>query len=350
MSRSGDTLAEKIWYGDSSLRLLLLPFTWIYAAVIACRRYLYSSGIVRVYQLPVPVIVVGNLTAGGTGKTPLTMWFAEQLAAKGFKPAIVSRGYRGSIGSQPVVVAADSDPSVVGDEAVLMANRSEFPVVVHPDRVAAANVAVEQGADLIIADDGLQHYRLGRDFEIVVVDGARVFGNRQLLPAGPLREPLSRLNSIDQILVQRETDDESELSHRSADAPPKNFRLAASAICRLDDSDIRNCGDFAGTRVHALAGIGNPERFFRLLEAHDIKLIRHPLGDHARIRQQDLSFADGLHVVMTEKDAVKCGDLDTQNCWYVPVDVLIDETDAEYLLNRILRKIDRHESNQLTLE
>jgi tetraacyldisaccharide 4'-kinase len=245
MSRSGDSLVEKIWYGESSLRLLLLPFTWIYSGVTACRRFLYSSGALRTHRMPAPLIVVGNITAGGTGKTPVTMWLAQQLAERGFKPGIISRGYRGSVGPKPVVVTADSDPSIVGDEAVLMAIRSKCPVVVHPDRVAAATVAIEQGVDLIISDDGLQHYRLGRDFEIAVVDGARLYGNRQLLPAGPLREPLSRLDTIDQIVVQRETGESSELMHRRADSPPKNFRLVASAICRLDDSDIRNCADFS---------------------------------------------------------------------------------------------------------
>jgi tetraacyldisaccharide 4'-kinase len=350
MSRSGDSLVEKIWYGESSLRLLLLPFTWIYSGVTACRRFLYSSGALRTHRMPAPLIVVGNITAGGTGKTPVTMWLAQQLAERGFKPGIISRGYRGSVGPKPVVVTADSDPSIVGDEAVLMAIRSKCPVVVHPDRVAAATVAIEQGVDLIISDDGLQHYRLGRDFEIAVVDGARLYGNRQLLPAGPLREPLSRLDTIDQIVVQRETGESSELMHRRADSPPKNFRLVASAICRLDDSDIRNCADFSGETVHAIAGIGNPERFFRLLEAHGIRVIPHPLGDHADIKPEQLVFKDGRDVVMTEKDAVKCRWLDASDCWYVPVDVLIDDADAEYLLNRILRKIDRHESNQLTLE
>jgi len=350
MSRGGDTLAEKIWYGESSFRMLLLPFTWIYAVVTACRRYLYSSGVLRTYQVFAPVIVVGNITAGGTGKTPITMWLAEQLAERGYKPGIISRGYRGSVGPQPVLVSADSDPAVVGDEAVLMASRSECPVVVHPDRVAAANVAIELGADLIISDDGLQHYRLGRDFEIAVVDGARLYGNRQLLPAGPLREPLSRLNTIDQILVQRETSDSSELIHRTADSPPKNFRLAASAIRRLDDSDIRNFVDFSGTTVHALAGIGNPERFFRLLEAYDIRVIPHPLGDHADIKPQDFEFDDDRDVVMTEKDAVKCRRLDASKAWYVPVDVLIDDADVEFMLKRILRKIDRHVSDSMTLD
>jgi tetraacyldisaccharide 4'-kinase len=350
MSRSGDSLVDRIWYGESSFRLLLLPFTWIYAVVTACRRYLYSSGVLRSYRLPVPVIVVGNITAGGTGKTPLTMWLAEQLAEREYTPAIVSRGYGGSVGPIPLQVTADSDPADVGDEAVLLATRSNCPVVVHPDRVAAATVAIELGADVIIADDGLQHYRLARDFEIAVVDGARLYGNRQLLPAGPLREPLRRLNSIEQILVQRESNASSELLHRSGDSPPKNFRLVASAFCRLDDSDIRHCGEFSGTTMHALAAIGNPERFFRLLEEHDIEVIRHPLGDHAEIKQKHLDFDDGLDVVMTEKDAVKCRRLDTRNAWYVPVDVLIDNADADFLLNRIQRKISEDVADPLVLD
>lgn len=350
MSRSGDTLIERIWYGRSSLRLLLVPFTWIYSVVIKCRRYLYTSGVLQTHQVYAPVIVIGNITAGGTGKTPVVMWLAEQLAGRGYKPGIVSRGYKGSVGPQPVVVTADSDPAIVGDEAVMMAIRSECPVVVHPDRVAAANAAVDLGANLIIADDGLQHYRLRRDFEIAVVDGARLYGNRQLLPAGPLREPLSRLDTIEQVFVQRETSDSSELLHRRADSPPKNFRLVASAICRLDDSDIRQCAEFSGETMHAIAGIGNPERFFRLLEAHDIEVIRHPLGDHADIRQKDLRFSDDYDVVMTEKDAVKCRELDTSHCWYVPVDFSIDDRDAEFVLNRILRTIDRHVSDKITLD
>ncbi len=346
MSSGNNNWVQNTWYGGSPLRWLLLPFTWIYSAAIACRRLLYSSGVLRSLKVSVPVIIVGNITVGGTGKTPLTIWLAQQLAANGYKPGIISRGYRGMVGPNPMEATADSDPAVVGDEAISIASRSECPVVVHPDRVAAAKLAIELGANVIVADDGLQHYRLGRDFEIAVVDGTRRYGNRQLLPAGPLREPLSRLNTINQILVQRETDGGSELLHRSADPPPVYFRLVASAICRLDDSDIRNIGDFAGTKVHALAGIGNPERFFRLLEGYNIEVIRHPLPDHAEITLDELAFDDDLDVVMTEKDAVKCRWLDTSNCWYVPVDVAINDADAEGLLNRILHKISPDEEGQ----
>ena len=341
MSRSSDDWAQKIWYGGSRLRWLLLPFTWIYAAIIKVRRFLYSSGVFRSQRVSAPVVIIGNITVGGTGKTPLTIWLAQQLAARGYKPGIISRGYRGMVGPKPMEVTADSDPAVVGDEAVLMANRSECPVVVHPDRVAAAKLAIALGANVIVSDDGLQHYRLARDFEITVVDGTRRHGNRQLLPAGPLREPVSRLQASNQILVQRESEGSSEqqLSYRSSDRPPIEFRLIASAICRPDNSDIRNIGDFSGTKVHALAGIGNPERFFRLLEACDIDVIRHPLPDHAEITPGDIDFSDDIDVVMTEKDAVKCRWLDTSKCWYVPVDVAINDADTEDLLNRILQEI-----------
>ena len=343
MSRSDNTWVKQVWYGGSRLHLLLLPISWIYSVVIACRRFLYAAGVLRTRRVSVPVIVVGNITVGGTGKTPLTLWLAEELAARDYNPGIISRGYRGSAGPEPLQVTADSDPAIVGDEAVLMASRSECPVVVHPDRVAAANLAIELGANIIVSDDGLQHYRLGRDFEIAVVDGARLYGNRRLLPAGPLREPLSRLNSVDQILVQNDDDFNLGPLHRSSGPPELDFQLVASAICRLDNSDVRHSGDFSGSRVHALAGIGNPERFFRLLEAHGIDVIWHPLADHAEISQEDLEFDDDLDVVMTEKDAAKCRWLDSSNCWYVPVDVAFDDAGATELLKRILWKISPEE-------
>ncbi len=343
MSRSNDNRVKKIWYGGSRLRWLLLPFSWIYAAIINCRRFLYSTGIIRSQSVAAPVVIVGNIAVGGTGKTPLTIWLALALAERGRKPGIISRGYGGIVGSKPMQVSADSDSAVVGDEAILMANRCACPVVVHPDRVAAAKLAIDLGVNVIVSDDGLQHYRLARDFEIAVVDGTRRYGNRQLLPAGPLREPVSRLQLCDQILVQREAGDSSDRSCRGPDHSPVEFRLVASAICKLDNSEIRNIEDLSGTKMHALAGIGNPDRFFRLLEACGIDVIRHPLPDHAEITQDDLDFDDGLDVVMTEKDAVKCSSLDTSKCWYVPVDVVIDDAEAEELLDRILQKISPEE-------
>ena len=293
-----------------------------------------------------PVIIVGNITAGGTGKTPLTIWLALKLSERGYKPGIICRGYRGMVGPNPVQATSESDPADVGDEAVMIANRSACPVVAHPDRVAAAKLAIELGANVILSDDGLQHYRLGRNFEIAVVDGVRRYGNHQLLPAGPLREPVSRLNTIDQVLVQLEAEGKRNHLYCSSARPPMEFRLAASAICSLDNSVSRNIGDFSGTRVHAIAGIGNPERFFRLLEANGIDVIRHALPDHADITAQDLEFDADFDVVMTEKDAVKCRRLDTRNCWYVPVDVAINGPDSADLLERIVRKISPDDNDE----
>ena len=238
MSQSSLNWVEKIWYGKSPLYLLLLPLSWIYAFVIMLRRYLYSIRILKIRVMSVPVIIVGNITVGGTGKTPMTIWLAQQLQEEGYAPGIITRGYRGNVGSSPVVATRDSDVAIVGDEAVVLARRCTCPVLVHPDRVAAATKAVELGVNIVISDDGLQHYRLGRDFEIAVIDGARGFGNGHLLPAGPLREPETRLASVEEILIQVETLQDAQFLARSTDPEPRFFALSASAISRLGGDDV----------------------------------------------------------------------------------------------------------------
>jgi len=342
MSRGRENFVHRIWYGESSLYWLLLPLTWLYTAVITARKYLYSTGVMRSETMPVPVIIVGNITVGGTGKTPLAIWLVEQLKQKGFQPGIISRGYRGKVGSIPVKATPESNPDIVGDEAVLMAKRGKCPVVVHPDRVAAARTIIELGVDLIVADDGLQHFRLARDFELVVIDGTRGFGNGKLLPAGPLREPASRLKTVDDVLVQQYSDGNDKFLRRASDWHPAKFDLQATSVSTLDDTKVMQIEMLSGKTVHAIAGIGNPERFFRLLESHNIKVIRHPLQDHADIVQSDLTFDDDLDVVMTEKDAVKCLSwLDTSHCWYVPVDINFRESAGEALMEKLLQKISR---------
>jgi tetraacyldisaccharide 4'-kinase len=240
------------------------------------------------------------------------------------------------VGPRPLQAKADSEPAVVGDEAILLAAQCDCPVVVHPDRTAAAKMAIELGANIVISDDGLQHYRLRRDFEIAVVDGYRGFGNGNLLPAGPLREPVSRIKSVDRILIHRHSDDEPEIFRRSYDTPPLNFRLQVTGVSRLDNSEQRKIEEFAGTTVHAVAGIGHPERFFLMLETHGIDVKRHPLPDHADITADDIVFDDDLEILMTEKDAVKCQWMDTSNCWYVPVEVDFEGADADMLLDQVL--------------
>ena len=342
MSRTNDNWLQEIWYGKSPVYWLLLPLTAVFAVLVAVRRWLYQRRILSVHAVGVPVVVVGNINVGGTGKTPVTLWIAKALRHKGLSPFIVSRGYGGDVGPVPVEVTADSAPSVVGDEALVLAAQSGCRMVVHPDRVAAAREAVRLGADIIVADDGLQHYRLGRDVEIVVVDGERRFGNGTMLPAGPLRESVSRLRAVDAVLLNGGdvTAESTGLVRRDA----IRFRLRASAVARLDDSDVRHLDDFANETVHAVAGIGHPERFFSMLESRAINVIRHPLPDHADIGEDDVRFDDDHEVLMTQKDAVKCRGFDAARLWYVPVDVEFEGQGAESLLRIIESKSGHREA------
>lgn len=330
---------EVIWYGASPLRWILLPFSWLFAALVATRRALYAAGILKCHRPGAAVVIVGNLTVGGTGKTPVTIWLTNELARRGFRPAIVSRGYRGNVGAKPVQATADSSPGDVGDEAILLAAYTGRHVFVHPDRAAAADAAVAAGADIVVADDGLQHYRLARDFEIAVIDGGRGIGNGHLLPAGPLREPPSRLDSVGAVLVHRRTDGDCGFQRRAGDRRSFDFRLQAGPACRLDGSEERHIREFAGRTVHAVAGIGHPESFFRMLEAAGIDVRRHPLPDHADIGPDDIAFGDELAVLMTSKDAVKCRWLDTRDCWEVPVDVVFDHDGGEALLELVVAAV-----------
>lgn len=318
---------------------ILVPFCWLYSAVVTCRTYLYQSGLLHAYPVPAPVIIIGNITVGGTGKTPLTIWLAKALKERGFSPGIISRGYRGNVGSTPVVASPDSNPDIVGDEAILLAAESGCPVVVHPERVAAATKAIGIGADVIIADDGLQHYRLARDFEIAVIDGHRGFGNGRLLPAGPLREKPARLDAVDKVVVQRKAKQPRQVLRRSSDRRPVYFDLKPTSIRRLDGSETCDLANFAGRQVHAVAGIGNPDRFFQLLESFGMIVKRHPLPDHAKISPGDISFGDDIAVVMTGKDAVKCRFPEAGQCWCVDVDVEFEGGEGDMLLSLVLDKI-----------
>lgn len=341
---TADGRVARVWYGESPWSPLLAPLAGLFAAVSALRRYLYRHGLLRAVDVGRPVIVVGNVTAGGTGKTPVTLWLAQQLKDRGRRPGIVSRGYRGRLGPAPVHVRTDSDPAVVGDEPLLMERRQVCPVVVHPDRVAAARMLIEMDCDVIVADDGLQHYHLARRYEIAVVDGRRGFGNGRLLPAGPLREPVSRLSRVDRILVQQEQGDGGEPAAALPEGVPRSsFMLAADVARRLQDAREIELAAFRGRTVHAVAGIGHPGRFFRLLQEYGIEVIPHAHGDHAVLAEQHLRFDDGRDVLMTEKDAARCRGVAPANSWYVPVDIVFrDDPDAEWV-DRMLRGIDERQ-------
>lgn len=304
------------WYSNNLVSLLLLPVSWLFCILVIMRRLAYRAGLARIHRFPVPVIVVGNVTVGGTGKTPLVVWLIDRLREKGYTPGIVSRGYGGGARNWPQQVRPDSDPRVVGDEAILLAKRCKCPMAVGPSRADAAQALLDfTDCNIIVSDDGLQHYALGRDVEIAVIDGVRRFGNGHCLPAGPLREPTGRLASVD-FVVSNGTPGPREYA----------MNLAAGAVRRLDDPGVvKSLASFEGKQVHAVAGIGNPERFFRQLEEHGLQVIRHPFRDHHPFSRQDVEFDDNLLVLMTEKDAVKCRSFATQNHWYVPVFAQVDE-------------------------
>ncbi len=323
---------DHYWYSNNPISVLLMPLSWLFCLVIMLRRAVYRAGLRKVTRLPVPVIVVGNISVGGTGKTPLVAWLVEHLKQAGYSPAIVSRGYGGAARQWPQQVDAGSDPALVGDEAVLLAQRCGCPMAVAPNRVAAARKVLENAVcDIIISDDGLQHYALGRDIEIAVIDGTRRFGNGYCLPAGPLREPQGRLKSVDLVVVNNGQAGQGQFSMRLHGGLIRN-------VC--DESLTRQPADIQGQVIHAVAGIGHPVRFFDHLKSLGMTIIEHAFPDHHPFMAQDVQFGDNAPVIMTEKDAVKCRRFAGTQHWYLPVDAELDEDFGKQLLNLLaLRKV-----------
>jgi tetraacyldisaccharide 4'-kinase len=303
------------WYARSPWLLLLTPASLLFRITVRLRRFAYRRGLLRTRRAAVPVIVVGNITVGGTGKTPLVAWLARHLREEGYRPGIIARGYGGAASQWPQQVRPDSDPSMVGDEPVMLAGRTQCPMAVGPDRVAAAQALIEHSdCDIIISDDGLQHYALARDIEIAVIDGIRRFGSGFMLPAGPLREPVSRLDEVDLVVVNG--------LGAGREYP---MRMFTGDAYRLSDGARRKLSDFRTEPLHAVAGIGNPQRFFRALQ-RELRLIEvHEFPDHHRFVAEDIAFVDGRTVLMTEKDAVKCRDFAGDNVWYVTAEVEMKE-------------------------
>jgi tetraacyldisaccharide 4'-kinase len=331
---------EKVWYKKSWLSFLLLPFAFFYYLVIILRKFLYRVGLKKSHSVGAPVIVVGNITVGGTGKTPMVIWLVEYFRSLGKTPGVISRGYKGSANKIPTLVDEKSDVTEIGDEPLLIYQRTKCPVVICRDRVAAAKKLLEVSkCDIIISDDGLQHYALKRDFEITVVDGKRMFGNGFLLPAGPLREPVSRLNSVDMVVINnsvsclsnrasnmdsrlRENDTEIKLTS----VPIYHAALQPTTVVNIvDPLFTKTLADFANQTVHAIAAIGNPQRFFEMLNNYSIKTINHAFPDHHAFKADEITFGDDLPILMTEKDAVKCKQFAKPNHWFVQVEMLFNE-------------------------
>jgi tetraacyldisaccharide 4'-kinase len=327
---------NRIWYERRSPPWWLMPLSATYAAAAASRRYLYARRWRKSTRVPVPVVVVGNLSVGGTGKTPLVCWLAQSLRQLGYEPGVVTRGYGGSAMSARLIQPSD-DPGLVGDEAILLARRSGAPVAVGRDRPAAAQLLVDAGCNVVVSDDGLQHYALRRDCEIVVIDGERGFGNGGILPAGPLRETPQRLAAVDAVVVNGGPAQNGGLSQQGA----LHMRLEARSAESLDGRRAKPLDEFAGCEVHAVAGIGNPGRFFNMLRAHGMDVTEHALPDHAKIQLSDISFADGRPVLMTEKDAVKCTAIAGAEHWYVPVDAGFADGDSKLLLDIVTKAIQK---------
>ena len=309
-------LFQRLWQSKHFVSLLLLPMAWLFDLLTWQRRLLYRSNLLKSYQLPVPVIVVGNITVGGTGKTPMVIHLVKHLKAVGYRPGIISRGYAGQ---QVGLVDALSAPDLMGDEPVLMAKRTGVPVSVNPDRVAAAQNLLKShpDCDVIISDDGLQHYRLRRDMEIALVN-THALGNGRLLPAGPLRERLSRLQSVDFIVNSGTLPIPIALG-----LDTYQMRLKGDVFHRLDDTQSHSAMFFKDKVVYAIAAIGHPQRFFASLSALGLRFNPRVFPDHHPFKRSDFTDIEQQTLIMTEKDAVKCQMLGLPNAWYLPVDAEI---------------------------
>jgi tetraacyldisaccharide 4'-kinase len=320
---------ERIWYGGRRVPIWLSLLEGIYRLLLGTRRSLYTLGVFRSTRLSVPVVVVGNITAGGTGKTPLTIWLARELVARGWHPGVILRGYGGRERG-PLLVTPDTAARRAGDEAVLIARATALPVAIAARRVEAGRLLAERhGCDVLIADDGLQHWALARDLEIAVVDGARRFGNGRLVPAGPLRESPERLERVDFVVVNLAAGADPGWRPQGA-TPCVAMRVSGARVFSLQrPGEAQPLSAFAGRRVHALAAIGNPERYFAMLEANGLELVRHAFPDHGRLTRADLYFGDDLPVLVTEKDAVKLKDVQGVDAWVVPVSAELPEGFAD---------------------
>ncbi|WP_100639677.1 tetraacyldisaccharide 4'-kinase [Marinobacter salexigens] len=333
-------LVDRLWYGKGRPLFLLTPFSWLYRSVAEARRRKATREYTQ--KLPVPVVVVGNITAGGTGKSPLTAWLVNTMRAAGWHPVVLSRGYGGKVSDLPLLVTQDTLPFIAGDEPVMLAQATGAPVVVDPDRRRGAAFVIDNAlGDVLISDDGLQHYKLPRDIEISVFDGTRGVGNGALIPVGPLREPLSRLDTVDFVIVNG-----AAKADGAGRVPPEAMadikhphmyamNLQPTRLVNLKTGETRSPESLQGQKIRAIAGIGNPTRFFDTLKALGAKLIAVPFPDHHRFRPEDLGSEAGHMLVMTAKDGVKCKSFAPDNAWVLHVEASLPEAFSEAVLEQL---------------
>ena len=303
------------WYNGHPALALLRPLEALYRRVVDGKRARFVAGQGSIYRAPVPVIVVGNITVGGTGKTPLILWMIEHCRRRGLRVGVISRGYGAKPPSLPWRVTAQQSAAQAGDEPLLIVKRTGVALMIDPDRAQAVRALLAaEPLDLILSDDGLQHYRLARDLELVLIDAARGLGNRRCLPAGPLREPVERLQSVDALLYNGADQDRED---------GYAFTLKPAALINLSSGEPQRLDYFPpGQALHAVAGIGNPQRFFNTLEGLHWRPVPHPFADHAQFTSQALTFSPALPLVMTEKDAVKCASFAAPDWWYLTVEAV----------------------------
>jgi len=321
---------QDVWYKEMYISAAFMPISMVYDDIMRFRAFLYKIGIKKKTRLAVPVVIVGNITVGGTGKTPLILWMARLLKEQGYKPGIISRGYGGGAEVWPQWVTDQSDSVMVGDEAVLMSKHADCPIAVGPERVKAAQMLLDKSdCNIILSDDGLQHYALERDIEIIVIDGQRRFGNGYVLPCGPLRESTERLHKVDLVIVNGLAEEDNEFS----------MLMEGDMAINLLTKEQKLLSDFKFIPSHALAGIGNPNRFFELLEKQNISIEKHAFPDHYKFTETDIRFDDDKAILMTEKDAVKCFEIASDKHWYVPIKAKPQQQFIDKLLTLIKEKI-----------
>ncbi|MGO2134248.1 tetraacyldisaccharide 4'-kinase [Marinobacter sp.] len=334
------SLVDRLWYGKGRPLLLLTPLSWLYQAVAEARRRKAVEA--HTQKLSVPVVVVGNITAGGTGKSPLTAWLVGAIQAAGWRPVVLSRGYGGNSSDYPLLVTEDTLPSLAGDEPVMLAQATGVPVVVDPDRRRGAAYALDNAlGNVLISDDGLQHYRLPRDIELSVFDGSRGVGNGALIPVGPLREPVNRLDTVDFVIVNGATtaDDEGRVPPEALSGikHPQMYAmdLQPTRLVNLKTGETRSPESLHGQKIRSIAGIGNPTRFFDTLKALGAKQIAVPFPDHHRFRPEDLGTESGHLLVMTAKDGVKCRSFAPDNAWVLYVEAKLPRAFSESVLEKL---------------
>jgi len=331
-------------YKPSIWSKLLTPLSWLLGLLIALRKKLYQVGIFGISKSTLPVIVVGNITVGGTGKSPLVAYLVKELVQRGLKPGIVSRGYGGKSNNYPLLIQAGTSASEAGDEAKMLAESCQVPVVVDPDRSQAVRFLAEHSdCDVVLSDDGLQHYAMARHVEIVVIDKSRALGNRLLLPLGPLREPASRLNSVSAVVHNYRFNqplpklEKSSVPAFQASFTANGFVSVSDANIRLSVSELRERLEQSKQPAYAVAGIGNPQSFFDYLCAQNIECDTQPFADHHDFTAQDFSAAQDF-ILMSEKDAIKCRHLQLNNAWFLAIEMRVSPNLADFCLEQIARE------------